>query len=121
MTTSPRTPQGVEEMLRQFSFSRAVYYSQEPINPIPDYLQHSDYVFLTADSSSMVSEAVSYGQSCVEVLPLSEVSTEKGKLDRMLDNLAQMNCLHRFADRCGGCNNKISLADIFATQISGVI
>jgi mitochondrial fission protein ELM1 len=119
LTTSRRTPVEVEEMLQTFNYERAVFYSQEPINPIPDFLQHSDYVFLTADSSSMVSEAVSFGQSCVEILPLSEMSTERGKLNRMLDSLSLMNCLHLFDGGCGHCNTKISLVDLFATQIAG--
>ncbi len=121
LTTSRRTPVSVEKMLQKFAYARAVYYSQESINPIPDFLQHSDYVFLTADSSSMVSEAVSFGGSCVEILPLTEMSLKKGKLDRMLDNLSQMDCLHFFDGECGCCNNKISLADLFAAQIVGKI
>ncbi|RLB71963.1 MAG: hypothetical protein DRH07_05655 [Deltaproteobacteria bacterium] len=117
MTTSPRTPEAVERMLRQFSFSRAVYYSQEPINPIPDYLQYCEYVFLTADSTSMVSEAVSFGQSCVEVLPASKSLPGQSKLNRLIRILAAKNCLHLFDGTYAACRNKISLADIFNRQI----
>ena len=117
MTTSSRTPEAVERMLHQFCFSQAVYYSQEPINPIPDYLQHSEYVFLTADSTSMVSEAVSFGQSCVEVLPASKSLPEKSKLNQLIRILAAKNCLHLFDGTCAVCRNKISLADIFKRQI----
>jgi uncharacterized protein len=113
MTTSRRTPETVEKMLREFSYDRAVYYSQEPINPIPDYLQHCEYVFLTADSSSMISEAVSFGMSCVEVLPLSGNFLMKSKFNTLIQILSEMNCLHLFDGSCGACKNKISLADIF--------
>lgn len=112
MTTSRRTSPEVEDMLKKFNYERAVFYSQEPINPIPDFLAQSDYVFLTADSSSMVSEAVSFGTSCVEVLPLSEDAAEPGKFGRLLDALETAGCLHLFDGTCGQRNRKISLSDI---------
>ncbi len=117
MTTSPRTPKGVEKMLRDYSFSRAVYYSDEPVNPIPDYLQHSEYLFLTADSSSMVSEAVSFGQGCVEVLPLPESLPENSKINKLISLLAVEKYLHLFDGSVAACRKKISLADIFNRQI----
>ena len=117
MTTSPRTPLAVERMLRQFSFSRAVYYSEEPINPIPDYLQHSDYIFLTADSSSMISEAVSFGQGCIEVLPSSSHLPKQSKLNKLITILAEQKCLHLFDGTIAECRKKISLADTFNQQI----
>ncbi|MEE4252629.1 MAG: ELM1/GtrOC1 family putative glycosyltransferase [Desulfuromusa sp.] len=117
MTTSRRTPKAVEEMLREFSYDRAVYYSQEPINPIPDYLQQCEYVFLTADSSSMMSESVSFGKGCVEVLPLADNFLKKSKFNTLIQILSEMNCLHVFDGSCGACKNKISLADIFNKKI----
>lgn len=117
MTTSPRTPQGVEEILRQFIFSRAVYYSEEPINPIPDYLQHSEYIFLTADSSSMISEAVSFGQGCIEVLPPSNNLPKKSKINKLITILAEQKCLHLFDGSTANYNKKISLTDLFNQQI----
>ena len=109
MTTSRRTPKAVEEMLREFNYDRAVYYSQEPINPIPDYLQHCEYVFLTADSSSMISEAVSFGTSCVEVLPLSEKVSKKSKFNTLLADLSARNCLHVFDGQVDNSSEKINL------------
>ncbi|MDX2481489.1 MAG: ELM1/GtrOC1 family putative glycosyltransferase [Desulfuromusa sp.] len=117
MTTSRRTPKNVEKMLHEFHFEREIFYSQEPINPLPDYLQHSDYVFLTADSSSMISESVSFGQCCVEVLPLPGKLPAKNKFNRLIKTLSEMNCLHIFDGSCGVCNNKISLVDVFQQPI----
>jgi mitochondrial fission protein ELM1 len=117
MTTSPRTPKGVAEMLRQFSFSRAVYYSVEPINPIPDYLQHSEYLFLTADSSSMVSEAVSFGQGCVEVLPPPSDLPKQSKINKLITLLVEQKYLHLFDGSIGECRKKISLDNVFNRQI----
>jgi hypothetical protein len=109
MTTSRRTPKAVEEMLQEFSYARAVYYSQEPINPIPDYLQQCEYVFLTADSSSMISEAVSFGASCVEVLAPPGKFQEQGKFNRLISTLSEKNCLHIFTDQVGASSTKIDL------------
>lgn len=114
MTTSRRTPETVEKMLREFRFERAVYYSQEPINPIPDFLQHSEYVFLTADSSSMISEAVSYGKSCVEVLHASKGSVIENKFSRMLSTLEKLNAIHLFKMNVGQANHKIPLDSILS-------
>ena len=114
LTTSRRTPEEVEKMLQEFHYERAVYYSQEPINPIPDYLQHSKYVFLTADSSSMISEAVSFGKSCVEVLPFAGDMPEQSKFSRLLGMLAENNRLHMFDQHVGHASNKINLVDIFS-------
>lgn len=114
LTTSRRTPEAVEQMLQEFQYERAVYYSQEPINPIPDYLQYSEYVFLTADSSSMISEAVSFGKSCVEVLPLAGDLPEHSKFSRLLGMLEENNQLHLFDQHVGHASIKINLTDIFS-------
>jgi len=109
LTTSRRTTASVETMLKTFAWTRAVYYRQEPLNPIPDFLDHSEYVFITADSSSMISEAVSFGYSCVEILPLKAQRSD-GKLDRLLTELSRQNCLHIFAGHCGSARKKIILS-----------
>lgn len=111
LTTSRRTPEAVEEMLREFSWDRAVYYSREPVNPIPDFLQHSEYVFITADSSSMISEAVSFGDSCVEVLPLSGRMPKESKFYKLVAGLSERGCLHLFDGQCAARNHKIALAE----------
>ena len=121
MTTSRRTPTGVENMLRRYRFEQAVYYSQNPVNPIPDYLQHSEYVFLTADSSSMISEAVSFGHSCVEVLPLAERWPENSKFSKLLTALAEAQCLHVFDGSCAACRTKISLAEILNSSVTRLV
>jgi mitochondrial fission protein ELM1 len=116
LTTSRRTPATVERMLKEFNFDRTLFYSQEKSNPIPDMLQHCAYVFLTADSSSMISEAVSFGQSCVEILAGREDLPAGGKINKMLSNLEQLCCLHFFDGHVGEAAAKIHLAD----QLAGV-
>ena len=124
LTTSRRTSELVEDMLRTFSWSRAVYYSQEPVNPIPDFLMHSDYVFITADSSSMISEAVSTGTACVEVLPLGGKLQTKDKFSSLLTELTHVQCLHVFDGHCGKAQNKIPVSEKIleaSKQIFGTI
>lgn len=110
VTTSRRTPEAVEELVRSLPFDQAVIYSERPVNPIPDFLSFSDHVFLTGDSSSMVSEAVSFGSACVEVLPVRSLRPGN-KIERMVARLAQMGCLHLFDGEIGHCRRKIDLAD----------
>ncbi|WP_303721229.1 ELM1/GtrOC1 family putative glycosyltransferase [Malonomonas rubra] len=107
LTTSRRTPASVETVLRKFTWNRAIFYSQEQINPIPDFLAHSEYVFLTADSTSMISEAVSFGTAGVEVLLPQNMTVTKGKFGRMLTELQKINAVHLFDGQVGGEKQKI--------------
>ena len=112
LTTSRRTPAAVDKMLRQFDYARAVFYSEEQVNPIADFLAYSEYVFLTADSSSMISEAVCSGAAAVEVLPLLAGHRERGKLSFLIERLEQLGSLHVFDGRVGAADRKIHQADI---------
>lgn len=106
LTTSRRTPAEIEVVLKKFKFERAIYYSAEQINPIPDFLRHSEYVFLTADSTSMVSEAVSFGAGSIEVFMLNP-DDRKSKLRSFLHELQSQQYLHYFDGTLGNCNRKI--------------
>ena len=109
LTTSRRTPAAVEAFLEQLPFRYAVIYSKEPVNPIPDFLAICDYVFVTEDSTSMISEAVSTGHASVEVLPL-KATAARNKVGAMVAALAGRGCLHRFDGSLGDCHRKLDLA-----------
>jgi len=109
VTSSRRTPAAVEALLESFPFRRRVLYSREPINPIPDFLAISDYVFVTEDSTSMISEAVSFGSARVEVLPL-QATGRRNKVGTLVATLAQRDCLHIFDGTLGDCGEKLDLA-----------
>ena len=117
LTTSRRTSTEVEDMLAGFAFDYAVFYSREPANPIPDFLQHSEYVFLTADSSSMISEAVSSGRSCIEILLPQRDFHFQGKIGRFLKKLAKSGYLHIFDGSCGTSNRKYRLEEALFTEL----
>lgn len=107
-TSSRRTPPGLEKVLDGFPFKRAILYSREPINPIPDFLKLSDYVFLTADSSSMISEAVSYGCANIEILAPHPLKGQS-KFSRFLQHLIDEGCVHLFDGETAECHQKIDL------------
>jgi hypothetical protein len=116
VSTSRRTPVEVEEMLPTFNVSEAWIYSSDPANPMPDFLAHCDYVFITGDSTSMISEAVSFGASAVEILPLIETGREK-KFSALINGLERRGCLHQFDGRVGACRTKIDLL----AELEGVL
>jgi len=87
LTTSPRTPFEIEQMLRGFSWDYALYYSQTPQNPIADFLTCAKVVAVTNDSTSMMSEAA---VSKVEFLAIIDVIKEpKSKFYKMAEFLVK--------------------------------
>ena len=111
ITTSRRTSPEVEALVDKGPFRYKVIASRQEINPIPDFLAISDYVFVTEDSTSMISEAVSFGSSCVEVLPL--VKTGKlNKIDRMITLLQKDDYLHVFDGQLGRSQRKYDFKSV---------
>ncbi|MBE0491403.1 MAG: mitochondrial fission ELM1 family protein [Sulfurospirillum sp.] len=76
ITTSRRTPKEVEQLLEDYAFDYKLIYSQEPtINPIGDFLQICAVLFISIDSTSMLSEAKANSEASLHVIDL--VATEK--------------------------------------------
>jgi mitochondrial fission protein ELM1 len=111
LTTSRRTSKEVETSLKNMPFDHAIYYSESQVNPIADFLKFSDYVFITADSTSMISEAVSYGEAYVEVLPLHRSNSSNTKADKLILTLAEHSCLHIYDGQVGKANAKVDIGD----------
>ncbi len=105
ITTSPRTSKEVEKLVESFHFDYEVVFSKKPINPIPDFLEQCETVFVTADSTSMISEAVSYGQCNVVVLPLEH--KKESKFSKFIRSLAQKGYVHIFDGTIEKKNKKI--------------
>lgn len=119
LTTSRRTPPEIEAFLEQLPFRRAVIYSKEPVNPIPDFLSFCDYLFVTEDSTSMISEAVTTGHASVEVLPL-QATAKRNKVRGMIANLSARGCLHLFDGSLGDCHRKVDLrAELARVRLCG--
>ncbi|MEJ2471167.1 MAG: ELM1/GtrOC1 family putative glycosyltransferase [Desulfuromonadales bacterium] len=108
VTTSRRTPAAVEALVERGPFRYKVIASRDAVNPIADFLAISDYVFVTEDSTSMISEAVSFGLANVEVLPLVRQG-RPNKIQRMTKTLSEQGYLHLFDGFYGDCHRKLDL------------
>ncbi|MDD3462270.1 MAG: ELM1/GtrOC1 family putative glycosyltransferase [Sulfurospirillaceae bacterium] len=107
LTTSPRTPQEIEQIIENYNFDYSVIYSKNKANPIADFLHHCEVIFITMDSTSMISEALSYGNSYVEILPLNP--SKRNKFYVMVSQLEEEDFLHIFDGKLGYKNKKITL------------
>ena len=111
VTTSRRTPPEVEAFVENGPFRYKVIASRQEVNPIPDFLAISDYVFVTEDSTSMISEAICFGQASVELLPLMKYG-KSNKIEHMIATLEQQGCLHVFHGALGNCDRKLDLRTV---------
>ncbi|MGW8169028.1 MAG: ELM1/GtrOC1 family putative glycosyltransferase [Sulfurovaceae bacterium] len=105
ITSSPRTPKEIEDFIKSYHFDYEVIYSQNPINPIPDFLAHCDTVFITSDSTSMISEIISFGEANVVILPLRP--KKSNKFDDLISRLEADGYLHIFNGKIINKNKKI--------------
>lgn len=110
-TTSRRTPSEVEDLVENGPFRYKLIASRQEGNPIPDFLSFSDYLFVTEDSTSMISEAVSFGQANIEILPLIK-SGKSNKVLRMIAPLLEQGYLHVFDNSLGDCHRKFDLQTV---------
>jgi uncharacterized protein len=116
VTTSRRTPAEVETLLEGLPFRYRLLYSQCRDNPVADFLDQADHVFITEDSTSMISEAVCWGKGTVEILPLESVG-RKNKVQQMTDRLSANGFLHRFDGSLGQRNAKIDLNQLLVSVV----
>ena len=89
VTTSRRTPKEVEADLRQRKFAYRHLYSEEPYNPIPAFIHLCDHLYVTTDSTSMLSECVSSGKAKVSLIE----TTCSAKHQALANNLTQLNLI----------------------------
>lgn len=108
VTTSRRTPPAIEGEIAKRPFAASFIFSRDPANPIPDFIAHCDYLFITADSTSMISEAVTCGRAKVEIIPLP-LSAPAGKFGRLVDSLVAISAVHRFDGTLGEADRKVDL------------
>jgi mitochondrial fission protein ELM1 len=105
VTTSPRTSKIIEDLVQSYNFDYEVIFSQNRVNPIPDFLEQCNTVFITGDSTSMISEAITYGRANVIVLPLE--SRGENKFIRFVKTLEKDGYLHLFNGTLENKNRKI--------------
>lgn len=111
VTTSRRTPPDVEALIDTCPFDYKLIYSRDTFNPIPAFVSLCERLFVTADSTGMISEAVTQGTSHVEIL--MTLKDGESKFTRFIRNLEAQNAVHLFDGTLGSANTKISLAPVF--------
>ena len=97
LTTSPRTPRATESALEKLSWDYSVIYGREHVNPIGDFLAQCEWVFISEDSVSMISEAASNGSASVAILSLKRKDAHN-KFDDFISALVSTGYARRYSE-----------------------
>ena len=87
ITTSRRTPPEVEAVVDSFPFDYKLLYSKDHFNPIPAFGQLASTLFVTAESTGMISESCTFGTA--EVRVLDNLKPGPHKFRRFVEDLAR--------------------------------
>ena len=68
VTTSRRTPPEVEAVVDSLPFDYKLLYSKDHFNPIPAFVKLARTLYVTAESTGMISESCTFGTAEVRVL-----------------------------------------------------
>ena len=68
VTTSRRTPAEVEALVDAYPWNYRLLYSRDHFNPIPAFVRLSKKLYVTAESTGMLSEACTFGTATVHAL-----------------------------------------------------
>ena len=85
VTTSRRTPAEVEALVDSYPWAYKLIYSKDHFNPIPAFVQLAKRLYVTAESTGMLSEACTFGTA--EVVALDNLKPGPHKFRRFLENL----------------------------------
>ena len=85
VTTSRRTPPDVEAVVDSFPFDYKLLYSKDHFNPIPAFVSLARVLYVTAESTGMLSEACTFGTA--EVHALDNLKSGPHKFRRFIDDL----------------------------------
>jgi hypothetical protein len=105
VTTSRRTPADVEAIVDSYPWAYKLIYSKDHFNPIPAFVQLAKKLYVTAESTGMLSEACTFGTA--EVVALDNLKPGPHKFRRFLENLCR--------DGYVNGNRKIDLSAQFAS------
>ena len=104
VTTSRRTPLEVEAVVDSYPWDYKLLYSKDHFNPIPAFVKLAKKLYVTAESTGMLSEACTFGNA--EVVALDNLNPGPHKFRRFVEDL-----------RTGGYvdgNRKVDLSAQFA-------
>ena len=104
VTTSRRTPSDVEAVVDSYPWDYKLLYSKDHFNPIPAFVKLAKKLYVTAESTGMLSECCTFGTA--EVVALDNLKSGPHKFRRFVEDL-----------RTGGYvdgNRKVDLSAQFA-------
>ena len=104
VTTSRRTPPAVEAVVDSYPWDYKLLYSKDHFNPIPAFVKLAKKLYVTAESTGMLSESCTFGTA--EVVALDNLNPGPHKFRRFVEDL-----------RTGGYvdgNRKVDLSVQFA-------
>ena len=104
VTTSRRTPSEVEAVVDSYPWNYKLLYSKDHFNPIPAFVKLAKKLYVTAESTGMLSEACTFGSA--EVVALDNLNPGPHKFRRFVEDL-------RKAGYVDG-NKKVDLTEQFA-------
>ena len=107
ITTSRRTPAEVDKVIDSYPFDYKLIYSRDKFNPIPAFVSLCERLFVTADSTGMISEAVTHGKAHVEIL--MNLNDPKSKFARFIKGLVKEGSVNLFEGTLTEANKKINL------------
>ena len=91
ITTSRRTPKEIDELLQNYKFDYEVIYSQnDSLNPIPDFLEVCEELFISIDSTSMLSEAKANSNAQIHIIELKSKKSAT-KFHRLAQTVREMS------------------------------
>ena len=85
VTTSRRTPPEVEAVVNRYPWDYKLLYSKEHFNPIPAFVKLAKKLYVTAESTGMLSESCTFGTA--EVVALDNLNPGPHKFRRFVDDL----------------------------------
>ena len=91
VTTSRRTSKLIENLVDKYKFDYKLIYSKEPnINPIGDFIEICDIFYITADSTSMLSEVRANTNAKLNIIDLDS-KKENTKFHRLVNIIEDMD------------------------------
>ena len=85
VTTSRRTPPDVEKVVASYPWDYRLLYSKDHFNPIPAFVSLAQTMYVTAESTGMLSEVCTFGSA--EVHALDNLKPGRHKFRRFLEDL----------------------------------
>lgn len=87
VTTSRRTPDDVEALVESYPWDYKLIYSKDHFNPIPAFVALANRLYVTAESTGMLSEAATCGSA--EVYALDNLKPGPHKFRRFVETLRE--------------------------------